>query len=44
MKYIHFDNQQSLVFSQTVMPEISADECLIKALFHINVGAISYAT
>ncbi len=30
MKYIHVDNQQSLVLSQTAMPEITADECLIK--------------
>ena len=30
MKYIHVDNPQSLVFSQTDMPEIAADECLIK--------------
>ncbi|PKH87053.1 hypothetical protein CXF79_10035 [Colwellia sp. Bg11-28] len=30
LKYIHVDNQQSLVFSQTDMPEITADECLIK--------------
>lgn len=30
MQYIHVDNPQSLVFSQTDMPEIAADECLIK--------------
>ncbi len=30
LKYIHVDNQQSLVFSQTDMPEITVDECLIK--------------
>lgn len=30
LKYIHVDNQQSLVFSQTDMPELAADECLIK--------------
>ena len=30
MKYIHVDNQQALVLSQTVMPEIAVDECLIK--------------
>jgi len=30
LKYIHVDNPQSLVFSQTDMPEIAADECLIK--------------
>ncbi len=30
LQYIHVDNPQSLVFSQTDMPEIAADECLIK--------------
>ena len=30
LKYIHVDSQQLLVFSQTDMPEIAADECLIK--------------
>ena len=30
LKYIHVDSQQSLVFSQTDMPEIAADECLVK--------------
>lgn len=30
LKYIHVDNQQSLVFSQTDMPELATDECLIK--------------
>ncbi|KGJ86631.1 NAD(P)H-quinone oxidoreductase [Colwellia psychrerythraea] len=30
MQYIHVDDPQSLVFSQTDMPEIAADECLIK--------------
>lgn len=30
LQYIHVDDPQSLVFSQTDMPEIAADECLIK--------------
>lgn len=30
MKYIHVDNQQSLLLSETSLPEISADECLLK--------------
>lgn len=30
LQYIHVDNPQSLVFSQTDVPEIAADECLIK--------------
>jgi putative PIG3 family NAD(P)H quinone oxidoreductase len=30
LKYIHVDSQQLLVFSQTDMPEIAADECLVK--------------
>jgi putative PIG3 family NAD(P)H quinone oxidoreductase len=30
LKYIHVDSQQLLVCSQTDMPEIAADECLVK--------------
>ena len=30
MKYIQVDNQQSLLLSETSLPEISADECLLK--------------
>ncbi|WP_170252797.1 zinc-binding dehydrogenase [Colwellia echini] len=30
MKYIQVDNQQALIFSQTDIPEIASDECLIK--------------
>ncbi|ALO34389.1 hypothetical protein CMT41_06335 [Colwellia sp. MT41] len=30
MKYIQVDNQQSLLLSKTSLPEIAADECLLK--------------
>ena len=30
MKYIHVDAKKSLIFDQTAIPEIAADECLIK--------------